>query len=279
MSEAMRTSIQKRVVELLSRRLPEGWTCHAEGEGLTIGRWHEGERTDKKISLEPLYTRVEQKPDQRREALYEFVHYVAAAIKSQSVNRSLTDQETRVYPVLRHTSQAQSGVWLRKRHTEETVVAYALDLGEGYSLINEKMLDAAGWSEEKLHRCAMENLQRLPFGVKTQKVGETAIHFISPTDGYAASRVLLQPLLEEMDRKKSGHVLGVAIPHQDVLIVADLHDDRGAQLLARLAFDFASKGPTPICPLPFFYEQGELTPFLVIQHGHRIETKRKKGGV
>lgn len=232
----------------------------------------------KRISLEQLYQQVERNPDERRQSLYSFVDHVTAAIRARGVERNLHGREEEVFPVLRHASQAQGSSWISIPHTEETVVAYALDHGEGYSLITAGLLTSAGWSQEKLHQCAMNNLQRLPFSVKTQQVGDTAVHFISPTDGYAASRVLLTPHLEEMDRTKKGSTLGVAVPHQDVLIVADLHDDHGAQLLARLAYDFASKGPTPICPLPFFYEQGELTPYLIVQHGNRTKTKRKKGG-
>jgi uncharacterized protein YtpQ (UPF0354 family) len=276
MSDAMRTSIQRRVIELLRRQLPAGWTCQAEGEGLLISRNQGEELLKKQISLASLYTRIERNPEERREALYAFVSQVAALIRGQSADRQLTGQEANIYPVIRHASQAKGANWIARQHTEETVVAYALDHGDGYSLIDGEMLRDAGWSDEKLHRCAMDNLERLPYSIKTQYIGEHAIHFISPTDGYAASRVLLQPLLDEMDRTKTGNSLGVAVPHQDVLILADLHDDNGAQLLARLTFDFASKGPTPICPLPFFYEQGELIPFLVVQHGDA--TKRKKKG-
>jgi len=274
MSKSIRQSLQKRAVELLARQLPEGWTCLADGAGLVLRREQDGWK--KQLPLEMLYTRVEQHPDQRRKALYEFVHYVAALIASQSVSRSLAGQEERVFPVIRHRSQAETSTWLSKPHTEETVIAYALDHGQGYSLIEKKMLTDANWTEEKLERCALENLQRLPFSVKTERVGKTAVHFISPADGYAASRILLPSLLKEMDQEKNGEVLGVAIPHQDVLIVADIPDDSGAQLLARIAFDFASKGPIPICPLPFFYEQGELTAFLVVQHQNRAVTKRMK---
>jgi uncharacterized protein YtpQ (UPF0354 family) len=68
----------------------------------------------------------------------------------------------------------------------------------------------------------------------------------------------------------------VAIPHQDVLIVADLSGDTGAHLLARLTYDFASKGQVPISVLPFFWEEGELTPFLVVSQGGDPEIQRKK---
>jgi uncharacterized protein YtpQ (UPF0354 family) len=138
------------------------------------------------------------------------------------------------------------------------------------------MLEHVGWTEEHLNQCAMTNLQELPYSVKTQVVAGNRIHFISPSDGYAASRILLEPLLRNFDQQKEGTQLGVAIPHQDVLIVADLVGDAGANLLARLTYDFATKGQVPISLLPFFWEEGELTPFLVVSNGSGSEIQLKE---
>lgn len=126
------------------------------------------------------------------------------------------------------------------------------------------MLKRAGWTVEQLHTYAMQNLRKLDVPVRTQQVGKHLIHFINPTDGYAASRILLESILAQYEQTKRGRMLGVAIPHQDVLIIADLADDAGAQLLARLTYDFASKGPVPITPIPFLYENGELVSYLVV---------------
>ncbi|WP_400163495.1 DUF1444 family protein [Brevibacillus sp. TJ4] len=181
-------------------------------------------------------------------------------------NRSLPGQEQHVYPVLRHASLVKQNPkrWVTRPHTADTVIMYALDQGTGYILIEQRMLEEAGWSAEHLHERAMHNLGQLPFAVKTQEIGPNRIHFISPPDGYAASRILLTNLLDEFEQRKQGDSLGVAIPHQDVLIVADLTGKTGAQLLARLTYDFASKGQVPISVLPFFWENGELTPFLAV---------------
>jgi len=206
-------------------------------------------------------------------------------MKSESVRESsqrtaakgLSGQEQKVYPVLRHVTMVQKDPdrWVTRPHTAETAVLYALDAGAGYLLIERSMLEQAGWSEEQLHRQAMDNLQALPHSVKTQEVGGTRLHFISPPDGYAASRILLEPLLQTFDRQKRGGQLGVSIPHQDVLIVAELAGDAGAHLLARLTYDFAFKGQVPISPLPFFWGDGELTPFLVVSHGGNAAIERK----
>lgn len=189
--------------------------------------------------------------------------------RQAAVIRSLKGQEQQVYPVLRHASMVREDPkrWVWRPHTADTLIMYALDQGKGYSLIEQRMLEEAGWSADSLHERALRNLQKLPFTVKTQEVGPNRIHFISPPDGYAASRILFPSLLNDFDRRKAGDSLGVAIPHQDVLIVADLTGETGAHLLARITYDFASKGQVPISVLPFFWEDGELTPFLTVERG------------
>lgn len=278
MSNTVRQSLKRRVVELIGRELPDELYCEAEEDGLQVKRRADGTPVVPDIPLEPLYRRVEEKPDERRTALYAFVSRVLAAVRGQTADRSLAGRESRIYPVLRHASLLRENPdrWVSRSHTEETAILYALDHGEGYTLIEREALAEAGWSEEMLHRRAMANLEGLPVPIKTEQVGPNRIHFISPRDGYAASRVLLTSMLEEMERSRTGDALGVAVPHQDVLIVADLHGETGAQLLARLAHDFASKGPVPISPLPFFWERGELVPFLVVQHGTQPRVRRKK---
>ncbi|WP_081904203.1 DUF1444 family protein [Brevibacillus thermoruber] len=277
MSNTVRQSLKRRVVELIGRELPDELFCEAEEDGLRIKRRADGTPVVPDIPLEPLYRRVEEKPDERRTALYAFVSRVLAAVRGQTADRSLAGRESRIYPVLRHASLLRENPdrWVSRSHTEETAILFALDHGEGYTLIEREALAEAGWSEEMLHRRAMANLEGLPVPIKTEQVGPNRIHFISPRDGYAASRVLLTSMLEEMERSRTGDALGVAVPHQDVLIVADLHGETGAQLLARLAHDFASKGPVPISPLPFFWERGELVPYLVVQHGTQPRVRRK----
>jgi uncharacterized protein YtpQ (UPF0354 family) len=278
MTEVKRVSLQRRIVELVQRQLPAGWTCEPEGEDLVLICSRDGQTDRNLVSLEALYKLVEKQPERRRETLHSITAQVIAFVRGKTADRRLVNQEQRVYPVIRHVSlaQRQGQNWVVKPHTEETVIAYALDNRDGYLMIEQDMLSDADWTEEQLHQYALENLRNLPFSMKTEQVGKNLIHFISPRDGYAASRILLTDLLMQVDREKTGNVLGVAIPHQDVLILADLHDDRGAQMLAVLTYEFASKGTIPIYPLPFFYERGELTPYIVVEHGKRIRTQRKQ---
>jgi uncharacterized protein YtpQ (UPF0354 family) len=269
----VRSSLQRRVHELLQRDLPSGWSCRMDEEGLVLSFAGDQRQRpiEKRIALDPLYETVRRNPEQRRNALYAFVERVAAGVRGFQASRELKGKEAHIYPVLRHLSSVSmasgESACVTMPHTAETVIAFALDHGDGYLLVDQQMLHDAGWSLEHLQAHAMENLRRLDVPVRTQQVGPHFIHFISPRDGYAASRVLLDDLLVRYDQQKSGQMLGVAVPHQDVLILADLQDKSGAQLLARLAFDFASKGPVPISPIPFLYEDGQLEPYLVVQKG------------
>ncbi len=274
-----RQALKRRVAELLRRDLPPGWQCVEEGEKLALRREHDG--LSRILALEQLYRRVEQDPMSRRQSLYSFVAGVLTGVRELGASRNLSGSEDRVYPVVRHASFIQSEAgrrWVTRPHTAETVIAYALDCGDSYILIDRKMLEQAGWTEDDLHRHAMRNLAGLPVPVRTQQVGAHRIHFISPNDGYAASRVLLMDLLERYANGKTGTSLGVAVPHQDVLIIADLADESGAQLLSRLTADFAAKGDVPISPLPFFYENQTLEPFVVVQHASRRRRPAKRKG-
>ncbi|MFM1650965.1 DUF1444 family protein [Brevibacillus sp. B_LB10_24] len=258
-------SLRRRVAELINRALPNGWSCRESADQpdqLTLVR--EGEAAQRILSLTSLFARVQQQPEERRAALHAFVERVVAGVQGTLANRSLHGQEQRIYPVLRHSSFAAPKL-VSRPHTAETVIVYALDQEKGYLIIDQAMLDEAKWDVQGLHQLAMANLQRLDVPVRTQELGGNRLYFISSQDGYAASRILLPGLLEDYDRQKQGVMLGAAVPHQDSLIIADIQDAKGAELLARLAYDFASKGDVPITPIPFAYKDGELEPYLIVK--------------
>ncbi|ATO47734.1 DUF1444 family protein [Brevibacillus laterosporus] len=262
-----RESIQKRVKELLEKELPDGWSCLLDGEQIKLQAVIEGEIHERSISLQTLYKQVEAQPDNRRELLYRYIQHIMAAVKGATETSKLTGNEQRVYPVLRHSSffdHPRAKTLVTHPHTVETTIAYALDREDGYVLLDEKMLQQAGWTQEKLHDLAMDNLEASPYTIKSDQVGEHVLYFLNSQDGYAASRILLPGILHEFEGKKTGKLIGTAIPHQDVMIIGDLANDKGAQLLAQVTHHFASKGDVPICPLPFIYQQGELETYLVV---------------
>lgn len=265
--EKGRESIQKRVKELLERELPEGWSCLVDGEQITLQVVNEGEIHERSIPLQSLYKQVKASPDNRRELLYRYIQHIMAAVKGATDTPTLAGNEQYVYPVLRHSSffdHPKAKTLVTHPHTAETKIAYALDREDGYVLLDEKMLQEAGWSIEQLHDLAMDNLEASPYTIKADQVGEHVLYFLNSQDGYAASRILIPSILHEFEGKNKGKLLGTAIPHQDVMIIGDLANDKGAQLLAQVTHHFASKGDVPICPLPFIYQQGELETYLVV---------------
>lgn len=266
-----RNTIMRSVVDAISSRLPDGLRCTAGEASLQIMRTAPEEGQLVEVPLAPLYARAEKSPEAAASLVVAFAERVLAIVRGQLAERSLQGAQERVYPVLRHASfvKRDPDRWVFQPHTEETSILYAIDDQEGYHLIEKGLLAQAGWTGEELHQHAMRNLQRLPVPQKRQQVGPNQITFIAPGDGYAASRILLAPLLEEMRRTAQGDALGIAIPHGDVLIIADLHGKAGADLLARLTYDFASKSSRPLSFLPFFYEGGELVPFLTVSHDRK----------
>src|SRR5699024_5196809 len=110
------------------------------------------------------------------------------------------------------------------------------------------------WTKEKIEEIAMFNLRSLENTFKKDTVADNDFYFIATQDGYDASRILNTAFLEEMKGKCTGD-LAVATPHQDVLIVADIKNDTGYDILAQLTMQFFAEGRIPITSLPFIYEE------------------------
>jgi uncharacterized protein YtpQ (UPF0354 family) len=221
------------------------------------------------ISLRQVLERLEEEkrdPDQVVEELMKQIEIVAEAAKTRpTIN--LMGREHLVYPVLRSTSfplETKRGEKLvYEPHTAESRIYYALDLGQSYTLIDQEMVSRSGWTEQSLKERALFNLRRLDNKAKRDRVAENDFYFISPQDGYAASRILNQSLLEEYALKAKGE-LCLAIPHQDVLVVADIVNERGYDILQQLTLTFYRQGDIPITMLPFEYKEGMLNPIFIL---------------
>ncbi|MDI1635477.1 DUF1444 family protein, partial [Staphylococcus aureus] len=70
-------------------------------------------------------------------------------------------------------------------------------------------------------------------------------------------------LMDDLERNQvigpKGEML-VAVPHQDVLIIADIRNKTGYDVMAHLTMEFFTKGLVPITSLSFGYKQGHLEP-------------------
>lgn len=179
----------------------------------------------------------------------------------------LKDHLTHIYPILRHPSfvKNKGKDIVYREHSSETVILFAVELSDGYIILSKKHLHEEGISEEELYSYGIENLEKLDRSYHTDSVGNHKFYFFTYDDSFSASRILLPQLLLEMDKIIKGK-MGVAIPHQDVLIIADLADAKGASVLSQITFDFAMRGIVSISPLPFMLENGVLEPYIALRN-------------
>lgn len=215
------------------------------------------------IELPKLVSKYNERGEQAVDAI---VYDVNQALRLMKEEHHLTGQEKNIYPVIRSTSFPQTSgekKLVTTDHTAETRIYYALDLDNSYRLIDEGMLEEAKMTKEQLHEMAMFNVRSLTNEYAQDKVRDNIYYFVSPEDGYAASRILNEAFLEEMRKKCQGD-MAVAVPHQDVLVIADIQNDTGYDVLAQMTMRFFSEGRVPITALPFIYEDKQLEPIFIL---------------
>ncbi|MBP1930547.1 DUF1444 family protein [Ammoniphilus resinae] len=261
------TQIISNVLEQLKKRLDSNiWVIEKKEEQIQI-KQKEKTHAGLSLSIPVILSKIgREKP---LETMEEFLSRVEMMANASLQEISLKGNEDRIYPVIRsrsHPTDKQGTSLLHKYHTAESTIFYAFDLGNTYRLIDQQMIDQSQLTEEKVEQMAIANLKKLDTSYKEDIVGDNTFYFFSQTDGYAASRVLNDELLSFM-RRKVQHDMGVAIPHQDVLIIADLKNEIGFKVFSRLNMDFCMKGNIPISPLPFLYtEKQELEPIMILSN-------------
>lgn len=211
--------------------------------------------------------------EQKDAAIDEVVYFVEEGLQAMGKSMSLTGNENKIFPVIRSTSfptEAKENVrFIFDEHTAETRIYYALDQGSSYRLIDEIMIKAEGWNLERIRETALFNLRALPITVKEDEVAGNLFYFVRSNDGYDASRVLNQAFLKEMNEKMVG-AMAVAVPHQDVLIIADIKNNTGYDVLAQMTMSFFASGRVPITALSFLYEDNELEPIFILGKNKKV---------
>jgi uncharacterized protein YtpQ (UPF0354 family) len=197
----------------------------------------------------------------------ELVEHVEEALRMMKEKVELTGMEKHIYPVIRSTSfptETKAGDQLvYKDHTAETRIFFAIDEEKSYRLVDETLLKEADWSQGQLEEIAMFNARSLSTDYKVDTVAGNDFYFIAPQDGYDATRILNEAFLEEMHAKMKGE-MAVATPHQDVLIIADITNKTGYDVLAQLTMKYFTEGRIPITSLPFIYEDKKLEPIFIL---------------
>ena len=202
------------------------------------------------------------------------VYYIEQSLEAMQHSPSIKGKENNIFPVIRSTSfprKTPDGKRLvYKDHTAETRIFYALDLDQSYKLIDKSFLEKEKLTPEALHEMALFNLRSLPVIPKEDHVADNTFYFINYNDGYDASRILDQSLIESMAKKMEGD-FAIAVPHQDVLIFADIKNNRGYDILAQMAMSFFVNGNIPITALPFLWEEHKLQPIFILAKNRPID--------
>lgn len=250
---------------ILEQRLqnPEWTTSFNRDKDIFRVEWTE---TRQGISI--TIPNVIAKYDQRgEEALDDLEYHVKEALKIMNESHELSGEEKNIFPVIRATSfpkKTKAGKQLAYTdHTAETRVYYALDLGRTYKLIDTEMLEQENWTIDRIKEVATFNIRSLTTELKKDTVADNDFYFMASKDGYDASRILNESFLEEMKVNSKGE-LAVAVPHQDVLIFADIQNEMGYDILAQMTMKFFAEGRVPITSLPFLYEEKKLEPIFIL---------------
>ncbi|WP_251942773.1 DUF1444 domain-containing protein [Staphylococcus sp. Marseille-Q5304] len=253
----MRDKLKERLSHLNVK-----FSYNREEETLRISREDNGKGVTVKLD-----TIVAKYKEQKENIVDEIAYYVTEAI-GQMKDQDISELENiEVMPVLRSPSfdkKDKNGVpFVIERHTAETNIFYAVDLGKSYRLINEKMLEQMNLTQQQLKEMALFNVRKLDNKYKTDEVKGNIFYFVNSNDGYDASRILNTQFLNEIQQQCEGEML-VAVPHQDVLIIADIRNKTGYDVMAHLTMEFFTKGLVPITSLSFGYDQSHFEPIFIL---------------
>ncbi|GLY10303.1 DUF1444 domain-containing protein [Pseudobacillus badius] len=258
----------RRILEERLKQSHRSFTFDRERDELRI----ENEQSGKGITIS-LPGIVAKWHEKKEKAIDEVIYYAEEALSVMGADHSLSAQEKNIFPVIRSTSfpkeAAEEVPFFIDEHTAETNIYYALDLGKTYRLIDEQMMKKEGWTKEHIREIAQFNLRSLKTDVKTDEVAGNKFYFLNTNDGYDASRILNDKFLKDMFERAEGEMT-VSVPHGDVLIVGDIRNETGYDVLAQMTMSFFTSGHVPITALSFLYEEGKLEPIFIMAKNRTV---------
>ncbi|MBS2970057.1 DUF1444 domain-containing protein [Metabacillus sp. KIGAM252] len=255
----------RKLSQLIEEKLSgHQWSFHYDREKETLRIEEPAIKKGITIGLNEIAARYETEKDK---AIEEVIYHVEEALLAMKKESGLEGKEKSIFPVIRSTSfpekSSEDIPLLFDEHTAETRIFYALDMGKTYRLIDVAMMEKEGWNRKRIKETAFFNLRSLAPSVKEDQVAGNTFYFFRANDGYDASRVLNDSLLESFKERISG-TMALALPHQDVLIIADVQNETGYDILAQMTMSFFASGRVPITALSFLYEDGELEPVFIL---------------
>lgn len=268
----MKMNSKKMKDELMKRLDRPEWAFHHDPEKDTLRVENKETKKGITVALPGIIAKWEMK---KEKAIEEIVYYVEEALLAMHKEEAET---TRIFPVIRSASfpaeQEEGNPFVTASHTAETRIYYALDSEKTYRLIDTRLLGQLGLEEQQMKEMALFNVRSLSRKMKKDEVAGNIFYFFNANDGYDASRILDDSLLEEMKQQITGDMV-VAVPHQDVLIIADIRNEIGYDIIAQMTMKFFAEGRVPITSLSFVYENKELEPIFILGK-NRVKQDRKK---
>ena len=262
---------------LKTRLLEEVYTYDFNRETNKLRLTHKALEKGIDISIPPILAKYQTKKEKAIEEVVYTIQQTFQAMEKESVGE--VNPTAAIYPVIRSTSFPQKSNegnrFITKDHTAETRIYYALDLGNTYRLLDEKML--ANWKirETEIRERAIFQVRNLETNYKKDEVAGNVFYFFNNNDGYDASRMLNESLLKEMKKQIVGDMT-VSVPHQDVMIIGDIRNEVGYDVLAQMTMHFFTVGTVPITSLSFIYENGDLEPIFIMAKNQVTKEKEDK---
>lgn len=267
----------EQLVELLKKQLnTEKFEFHVDKKHDKLRLNHKKLGKGMELSLPGIAAKYN---DKQQAAIAEVIYTIEQTFYAMEQEMDQGFQKTtQIYPVIRATSYPQASkeghAFITTEHTAETRIFYALDLGKTYRFIDESMLEALQLTVEQIREMARFSVKQLPTTYKKDEVAGNLFYFVNVNDGYDASRILNENFLKEMRSQVEGDMT-LSVPHQDVLIIGDIRNETGYDVLAQMTMHFFAVGTVPITSLSFIYEDGELEPIFILAK-NRVKKEQEK---
>ena len=198
----------------------------------------------------------------------EFVYYIVGNFNAQkelSID-NITENELleNIFPVVRASSFNKNNEknLVSFDHTNETRIYLAYDFKGGYKLLDGSFLSRFSKTEEEFLEFAKDNLKKLPLKYNVDEVVGNKFYFLNAKDGYDGARIIDKNVLNHF-YDKIGDSFYVGLPHQDTLIIADVQNKQGLEILQKMMVHFFTEGLVPITTITFKYDGKELESYFI----------------
>ncbi len=169
-----------------------------------------------------------------------------------------------VFPVVRSTSFNKDNKQnlIKLNHTNETDIYLVYDFENGYKFLDRKATEQLLLSDKELLEFAKGNLEKLPLKYNKDTVQGNDFYFLNAKDGYDGARILDEKVLNYF-YEKIGSDFYVGLPHQDTLIIADVKNKKGLEILQKVMVHFFAEGLVPITTITFKYDGNKLESYFI----------------